>query len=80
MHEGHSHIHEGDGGVKRSAALLTYMSEHNRKHAEELRELAHTFEHQGQYEAASLIIEAVNYFSDGNDKLEAALEQITEED
>ena len=33
MHEGHSHIHEGEGGVKRSAALLTYMSEHNRKHA-----------------------------------------------
>ena len=70
MHEGHSHIHEGE----------SLSEEHNRKHAEELRELAHTLEHQGQYEAASLIIEAVNYFSDGNDKLEAALEQITEED
>ena len=81
MHEGHSHhSHEDIGDVKKSVALLTYMIEHNRHHADELHELAHTLEHQGQFEAAALIADGLTYFRDGNDKLEAALEQIQTEE
>ncbi|MGE4353741.1 MAG: hypothetical protein AB7D36_06625 [Oscillospiraceae bacterium] len=74
MHEGHTHALHGD--INQTIALLTYMVEHNKHHAEELHELSHTLEHQGQFEAAALITDGLNYFRDGNDKLEAALEQV----
>lgn len=76
MHEGHSHSHEHVGDTNKTTALLTYMLEHNRHHAEELHELSHMLEHHEQFEAAALINDGLNYFRDGNDKLEAALDQI----
>ena len=85
MHEGHAHSHEHarhhdhDFDLNKTRTLLTYMLDHNRHHAEELKELVHALSHLEQYEAAALISEGINYFSDGNDKLEAALEQLKEE-
>ena len=79
MHEGHTHSHEQFGDFNKTRALLTYMLEHNRHHADDLHDLAHALEHQEQFEAAALIQEGLNYFNDGNDKLEAALEQLKEE-
>lgn len=76
MHEGHTHSHDHHGDANKTLALLTYMLDHNRHHAEELHDLAHALEHQEKFEAAALIVEALNYFRDGNDKLEAALEQV----
>ena len=80
MHEGHAHHHHHESSeAGKNLALLTYMLDHNRHHAEELKELVHALSHLEQYEAAALISEGINYFSDGNDKLEAALEQLKEE-
>jgi hypothetical protein len=76
MHDGHGHCHDHDHGVTpdKSAALLKYMVEHNRHHAEELHELAHKL----SGETAELIHQAVHDFDHGNEKLEAALRQMKE--
>ena len=50
-------------------ALLTYMIDHNRHHAEELHELAHS----ASEEAAAMIHDAVDAFTSGNELLEKAL-------
>ena len=73
MHDGHehagTHIHGDDAEAR---ALAEYMLAHNRHHAEELHNLAHTLEH-GNESAAKLLHEATALFAQGNDKLEAAL-------
>lgn len=80
MHGGHGHVHHhegenhGAGDAARNLALLTYMLEHNKQHADELHEMAHTLSDEGKGEAASLLAEALDKFSDGNDKIAAALE------
>lgn len=76
MHEGHTHSHEHHADADKTLALLTYMLDHNKHHAQELHDMAHMLEHHEKYEAAALIVEALNYYRDGNDKLEAALEQV----
>lgn len=76
---GHDHIHEHAEDLNKTRTLLTYMLDHNRHHAEELKGMVRTLIHLEQYEAAALITEGINFFSDGNDKLEAALEQFKEE-
>ena len=58
---------------EQTLALMTYMLEHNRSHAEELHNIAHALENQGRHEAANLVGDAVHYFGHCNDKLEEAL-------
>ena len=77
MHE-HGH-HDHDHGQQFSSdeqrnALLSYMVDHERSHAEELHEMAHGIEGN----AAELIHEAVVLFEQGADKLEQALRSLKE--
>ena len=63
---GHTHEHHSP---EETIALLSYMVAHNRHHAEELHELAHSVEG----EAAQLLHEAVVDLTVGNEKLAEAL-------
>ena len=78
-HEGccgqHSHEHGDTPELtpEQTLALMSYMLDHNRSHAEELHGVAHALEHQGKPEAAKLVAEAVHYFGHCNDRLEEAL-------
>ena len=84
MHEHeheHSHPHEhGDipafDSLEQAEALMSYMLDHNRHHADELHEVGHKLAHSGREEAAKLIHEAVDRFSAGNELLEKALEAL----
>ena len=72
---GHHHEHGDTPELtpEQALALMSYMLEHNRSHAEELHGVAHALEHQGKPEAAKLVSEAVHYFGHCNDRLEEAL-------
>ena len=76
-HEHHDHV-QGADAVKQTQALLKYMLEHNRHHAEELHDLAHQLSSQGKSAAADRIHEAIHSFDEGNDLLEQALAAIEE--
>ena len=84
MHEhehanGHSHTHgpvTAFDSVEQAEALMRYMLEHNRHHAEELHELCHKLEASGKNDAAQLIDEAVDRFFAGNELLAKALEAL----
>ena len=66
----HCHDHEHEHHSPEEAlALLAYMVQHNRHHAEELHELAHSMED----EPAQLIHDAILDFNLGNEKLDEAL-------
>ena len=66
----HEHCHEHQQHSPEEAlALLAYMVQHNRHHAEELHELAHSMED----EPAQLIHDAILDFNLGNEKLDEAL-------
>ena len=66
----HEHTHSHDHySPEEALALLAYMVQHNRHHAEELHELAHSVEG----EAAQLLHEAVVDLTVGNEKLAEAL-------
>ena len=74
----HTHSHgdaEGFDSIEQAMALMGYMLEHNRHHAEELHDLAHS----ASPDAAALIHEAVDAFLSGNEKLEKALAILKEE-
>lgn len=73
MHEGHDHHHHGAPEAGKNLALLTYMLDHNRHHAEELHDLAHDLAEDGKAEAAALLHEALADFDRGNEKLAKAL-------
>ena len=64
----HSHTHDHHSPTE-ARALLAYMVQHNRHHAEELHELAHSMDD----EAAQLIHDAILDFDLGNEKLDEAL-------
>ena len=70
----HDHHHHDHTSPEESLALLTYMLGHNRHHAEELHELAHSLDG----EAAQLIHDAVVDFELGNEKLAEALQILKE--
>lgn len=55
-----------------TAALLKYMSDHNRQHIKELQELASRLEN----DAKKYVLSAVADFESGNDKLMKALNNI----
>ena len=65
----HSHSHAAASSPEEALALLTYMLNHNRHHAEELHDLAHCFDEV----EADLIHEAVDKLSESNDLIEQAL-------
>lgn len=71
--ENHNHSHEHSHGnassPEETLALLEYMAEHNRHHAEELQKIALLSEPR----AAALINKAVELMAAGNDKLCEAL-------
>ena len=68
-HHDHDHHHHDHMSPEETLALLTYMLGHNRHHAQELHDLAHS----ADGEAARLLHEAVADYEQGNDKLERAL-------
>ena len=68
-HHDHDHHHHDHTSPEETLALLTYMLGHNRHHAQELHDLAHS----ADGEAARLLHEAVADYEQGNDKLERAL-------
>ena len=84
MHEHeheHSHPHEHGpvpafDSLEQAEALMSYMLDHNRHHAEELHEVGHKLAHSGKEEAAKLIHEAVDKFAAGNELLAKALEAL----
>ncbi|MBR5583902.1 MAG: cobalt transporter [Lachnospiraceae bacterium] len=80
-HEHHHHDHEcgcgcGCGGheqVDENVAILTYMLDHNRHHALELKEIAAHLRTVGKDEAAAQIEKGVEDFEKGNMRLSIAL-------
>ena len=75
-HDGYTHTHEHvASSTEEAKALLIYMLDHNRHHAEELHDLAHNFDG----EVFDLIHESVENLQAGNEKLAAALELIKED-
>ncbi len=76
-HGGHTHTHgsvHAFDSVEQAEALMRYMLEHNRHHAQELHELCHKLEAGGKGEAAGLIDEAFDRYEAGNELLAQALE------
>ena len=81
--EGHSHSHphthdhpHGDAAamsLEETLALLGYMLDHNRHHADELHDVCHALEDNGKAEAAEKLSAALHYFDHGNDAPEEAL-------
>lgn len=65
----HSHAHAVASSPEEALALLRYMLDHNRHHAEELHDLAHCFDEV----TADLIHDAVDRLEDSNAMLEQAL-------
>ena len=80
----HSHPHshgeaEAFDSLDQAQALMAYMLDHNRHHAEELHELCHKLAASGKEEAAALIHDAVDKFGEGNALLESALQKMKQE-
>ena len=69
----HSHAHATASSPEEALALLKYMLDHNRHHAEELHDLAHNFDET----SADLLHEAVDKLGESNDLIEQALSLIT---
>ena len=69
----HSHSHATASSPEEALALLKYMLDHNRHHAEELHDLAHSFDEV----TADLLHEAVDKLGESNDLLEQALSLIS---
>lgn len=81
--QGHTHEHCGScqGGdcKNETAALLTYMLQHNEHHAQELDQMADNLEKMGLSAASRTIKEAVADFQKGNMRLGLALTLVKEE-
>ena len=75
-HHHHHHDHEGNAPDKRLYALMNYMLSHNADHAKELEQLALKVKESGNDEAYEHTVEAVRFFSQGNDALKKALEHL----
>ena len=79
-HHEHHHDHgEGAGTApEQTVALLSYMLDHNRAHADDIHELAHKLEAMGYHEVAALMGEGLSCYIDGNERLAEALEALKE--
>ena len=73
-HHEHSHHHGKDAvpatDQERSIALLQYMIDHNRSHAEELEELADGLSEN----VATMVRDAIGEFNHANEMLVSALD------
>lgn len=72
----HEHTHEhghGEHPQDEDTAVLTYMLDHNRHHAQELAAIAKHLREQGKEEAAAQIEKGVEDFEKGNMRLSIAL-------
>ncbi len=65
---GHDH-----GQQDENVAILSYMLDHNRHHAMELKEIASHLREEGKEEAAAQIEKGVEDFEKGNMRLSIAL-------
>ena len=76
----HSHGEEPvqDGSLTQTVALLRYMLEHNRSHAEEVKALIPKLTEQGLADAAMMLESGVSSYHDGNEWLAAALKKLEE--
>lgn len=72
----HAHSHQGFESVEQAAALMKYMLEHNRHHAEELHQVCHKLEDMGHAAAAMQLGCALSAYQEGNDRLEQALKTL----
>lgn len=74
---GHEHSHEGCGHEhspqEEHVAILSYMLDHNKHHAAELKEIAAHLREAGEEEAAVQIEKGVEDFEKGNMRLSIAL-------
>ncbi|MDO4261641.1 MAG: cobalt transporter [Eubacteriales bacterium] len=74
---GHDHSHcghaHGEQPKDEDTAVLAYMLDHNRHHAQELAEIAKHLREQGKEEAAAQIEKGVEDFEKGNMRLSIAL-------
>lgn len=70
----HEHTHEHAGQPQdEDTAVLAYMLDHNRHHAQELAVIAKHLREQGKDEAAAQIEKGVEDFEKGNMRLSIAL-------
>lgn len=75
----HPHTHDhphGDAAAmtpEETLALLVYMLDHNRHHADELHDICHALETDGKAEAAEKLSAALHYFDHCNDAMEEAV-------
>ena len=75
----HEHSHGGFESLEQAVALMTYMLEHNRHHAEELHDVCHKLEDMGREAAAEKLGQALHDYYDGNDRLAEALTALRED-
>lgn len=73
--ETHTHTHAAASSPEEALALLKYMLDHNRHHAEELHELAHNFDEL----TAGLLHDAVDEMDEANSLIEQALSLLENE-
>lgn len=80
---GHTHDHPHTHDHSHTAAsrddliaLMRYMVGHNVSHTNELKELAHKLAHTGDSAACAQILDAVQDYETGNQKLAASLDQL----
>ena len=77
-HHDHSHHHERPKGeMEHMLALVGYMVDHNKHHAEELAEITGKLKKMGNDEAAGLLEKGVAEFNQGNQYLSEALAAIS---
>lgn len=75
----HPHSHDHPHGQaqamspEETLALLTYMLDHNRHHADELHDICHSLEDAGKAAAAEKLAEALHYFDHCNEYLAEAV-------
>ena len=81
----HPHTHEPERAHDHShtaaprdelVALMRYMVGHNVSHTNELKELAHKLANTGDSAACAQILNAVQDYETGNQKLAASLDQL----
>ena len=74
----HSHSHDeiADKKAIPDALILKYMLDHNIQHVKDAVEFAEKLKKNGHDEAATLILEAVKYYIDGNEKMSSALDSL----
>ena len=75
----HEHSHGGFESIEQATALMTYMLDHNRHHAEELHDVCHKLEDMGKAAAAEKLGAALTQYNEGNALLAEALKALGEE-